>query len=50
MLANYRGLADNDTGTMVDEKATTDLGSWMNVDPCIGMGNLGNDAGKQRCA
>ena len=50
MPADDRSLADDDARTVVNEKAVADLGAWMNIDPRVGMGNLCNDAGEQRCA
>jgi hypothetical protein len=50
MPADDRSLADADARTVVNEKAAADLGAWMNIDPRVGMGNLCNDAGKQRRA
>ena len=50
MPADDRSLADADARTVVNEKAAADLGAWVNIDPRVGMGNLCNDAGKQRRA
>ena len=50
VCANDSGFADDNAGAMVDKKAAADLGSRMNIDSGIGMGNLGDDAGGQRRA
>jgi hypothetical protein len=48
--ADDRGLADDNTGAVVNEEAAANLGAGMNVDPRVSMGNLCNNAGKQRSA
>src|SRR3569623_2683339 len=40
-FADYRCLADHPAGAVLDEEAAADLRAGMNVDACIGMGDLG---------
>ncbi len=45
--ANFRGLSDNDTSTVVDEKALVDFRPGMNVDSGRRMGEFCNDSCEQ---
>ena len=47
VFANSRGLTDNHTGSMIDHKALTYLGTGMNVDAGDTMGILGHNARQQ---
>ena len=43
VIANDRGLTDDDTRAVVDGEILADLSTWMDVDTCLGVGQLGDD-------
>ncbi len=47
VVADNRGLADHDAGTVIDEKARSDAGAGMDIDPSSGMRDFGNQASHQ---
>ena len=47
-LTNDGGLANDDPGTVINEKAGTDLGTGVNIDAGQGMRDFSNHAGNQR--
>ena len=48
--ADDRRFADDDAGSVIDEKAFADLGAGMNIDASLRMGDLGDDPRQHRDA
>lgn len=43
-------FADHNSGAMVDEEASFDLGTWIDSDPRRGVRKFGDDARDEGCA
>src|SRR5208282_3443319 len=49
-LADARGFADDDAGSVIDEKAFVDFGAGMDVDSRLRMGDFADNPGQHRRA